>query len=275
MVPWLRPKLLTLRKSTPPTSRASPAILAQFRLASFHLYSHVGYGSEYGSPIQLDHDYALAFTVEMDRRTMAAAPEAQVVMESSRQYVEAAKIALTLGNLIRLMGYPARAHIDANYRVVAPLVARDAGLGEIGRMGILITPQYGPRVRLAVVTTSLPLIPDQPTRDPSVVDFCRSCNRCAANCPSRAIPFGDREEREGVLRWRINPDTCFRYWNVIGSDCGLCMSVCPYSHPNHWTHNLIRWAVRRSGAARRLALWMDDLFYGRKPSLHQVFAWIP
>lgn len=241
-----------------------------------HLYSHVGCGSGgYGSPIHLDHRYALALAVEMDHRAMAAAPEAQVVMESARQYVEAAKIALTLGTLIRSMGYSARAHIDGNYRVVAPLVARDAGLGEIGRMGILITPQYGPRVRLAVVTTNLPLIPDQPTRDRTVLDFCRFCKKCAENCPSRSIPFDDRQEIEGALRWRINPDTCFRYWNVIGSDCGLCMSVCPYSHPDHWTHNLVRWAVRRSGFARRVALWMDDVFYGRKPSRGRVYEWIP
>ena len=44
-----------------------------------------------------------------------------------------------LGYLIRSLAYPARTHIDGNYRVIAPLVARDAGLGEIGRMGLLMT----------------------------------------------------------------------------------------------------------------------------------------
>ncbi|MFQ6103859.1 MAG: hypothetical protein ACE5OP_06150 [Candidatus Glassbacteria bacterium] len=52
---------------------------------------------------------------------------------------------------IRNLGYPARTHIDGNYRVVCPLVARDAGIGEIGRMGLLMTPRLGPRVRIAVV----------------------------------------------------------------------------------------------------------------------------
>lgn len=244
-------------------------------LQPYHLYSHIGRGSgKYGDPIQLDHRFALAFAVEMDPRVMRTAPQAPVVMESARQYVEAAKIALTLAALIRSMGYPSRAHIDDNYRVVAPLVARDAGLGEIGRIGILITPQHGPRVRLGVVTTDLPLIPDHPTRDSSVLDFCQFCRKCAANCPSHSIPFGDREENDGVLRWRINPDTCFRYWNVIGSDCGLCMSVCPYSHADHWSHNLIRWIVRQSVFARRLALLSDDIFYGRKPSQRPVADWI-
>jgi len=243
-------------------------------LQPYHVYSHIGRGSgEYGAPIILDHRYAIAFTVEMDHTMMGPAPEAPVVMESARQYVEAARVALQLGYLIRWLGYPARAHIDGNYRVVAPLVARDAGLGEIGRMGLLMTPELGPRVRLGVVTTDLPLIPDGRRDDVSAIDFCRTCKKCAENCPSRSIPFGDREEINGALRWRIDSDSCFRYWNLIGTDCGRCMAVCPYSHPDNLAHNAVRWAIRHSGAARRGALWLDDVFYGRHPAPRPAPDW--
>lgn len=236
-------------------------------LHPYHIYSHIGRGTGvYGESITLDHRYAIAFSVEMDHSIMGYAPDAPVVMESSRKYVHVGVVALTLGYLIRSLGYPARAHIDGNYRVIAPLVARDAGLGDIGRMGILITPHLGPRVRLGVVTTSLPLIPDDRNDDASVLDFCRNCAKCVDNCPSKAIPTGDRMEIEGALRWRINADRCFRYWNTVGTDCGICMSVCPFSHPDNWTHNMMRWAVYRSGAARRIALWLDDFFYGKIPS---------
>jgi ferredoxin len=245
-------------------------------LQPYHVYSHIGRGSGmYGDPIILNHRYAIAFTVEMDHTIMQAAPEAPVVMESARQYVEAARVALQLGYLIRRLGYPARAHIDGNYRVIAPLVARDAGLGEIGRMGLLMTPELGPRVRLGVVTTDLPLIPDRRADDLSVIDFCRICKKCAENCPSRSIPFGDRQKIDGALRWRINSDTCFRYWNLIGTDCGRCMAVCPYSHPYNPPHNLVRWITRRSGAARRAALRLDDLFYGRQPKSRPAPSWMP
>ncbi|MCJ7726848.1 MAG: hypothetical protein MUP76_10750, partial [Acidimicrobiia bacterium] len=43
-------------------------------------------------------------------------------------------------------------------------------------------------------------------------------------------------------------------------------AVCPYSHPDHPAHNLVRWMLARSGAARRAGLWMDDAFYGRRPA---------
>jgi reductive dehalogenase len=234
-------------------------------LLPHHVYTHVGRGSgRWGEEIPVDHRWAIAFTVEMDFHAMRQAPEAPVVAESARQYVEAAKIAIQVASTIRRLGYPARAHIDGNYRVIAPLVAKDAGVGEIGRMGIVMTPSLGPRVRLGVVTTDLPLVADPPADDRSVIDFCTVCKKCAENCPSQSISFDDRTRIDGGWRWAIDPDTCFRYWNAVGTDCGVCMTVCPYAHPDNTAHDIVRWAIRRSGTARRAALWMDDLFYGRR-----------
>ncbi|MEN8163450.1 MAG: 4Fe-4S dicluster domain-containing protein [Acidobacteriota bacterium] len=236
------------------------------RLKPYHVYSHIGRGEgTWGDPVSLDHRWAIAFAVEMDHAAVAHAPAAPTIVESARQYVEAAKIAVQLAATIRLCGWKARAHIDGNYRVIAPLVARDAGLGEIGRMGLLMTPGLGPRVRLGVVTTDMPLAADPPGDDSAVLDFCAICRKCADACPVGAIPGGDRKPIDQGLRWAIDPDTCFRYWNVIGTDCGRCMAVCPYSHPDNMAHNAVRWAIARSGAARRVMLWMDDLFYGRSP----------
>jgi len=236
------------------------------RLRPEHIYSHVGRGaSEYGAPITLDHKFAIAFTVEIDHKIMGSAPHAPVVMESARQYVEAGRVAVQLAQTIRNWGYPARAHIDGDYRVICPLVARDAGLGEIGRMGLLMTPNLGPRVRIAVVTTDLELMPDQDVPDASMIDFCTVCGKCAENCPPKAISFDDRIEIDGALRWQISSDLCFRYWTAVGTDCGRCMNVCPYSHPDTFYHNLIRWGNERSGTFRRGTLWMDDLFYEERP----------
>jgi reductive dehalogenase len=235
-------------------------------LESAHIYTHIGRGTgTWGSEIQLDHRWALAFTVEMDHRAVAQAPEAPVVAESARQYVESAKIAIQLASVIRDQGWPARAHTDGNYRVIAPLVARAAGLGEIGRMGLLMTPRLGPRVRIGVVTTDIPLIPADQGDDLSVLDFCTICKKCATNCPVGAIPHGDRIEMDHGRRWVIDDETCFRYWNAVGTDCATCMKVCPYSHPDNLMHTLVRKAIRISPGTRSLMLRMDDAVYGRKP----------
>jgi len=258
-------KMSALLKSLAFTFGAKTAGIAELR--PHHVYSHIGRDfRRYGEPIPFEPGFAIAFSVEMDERMVRSAPRAPTVLESARQYVEAARIAVPLAAAIRSWGYPARAHIDGCYRVVAPLVARDAGLGEIGRMGLLMTPRLGPRVRLGVVTTALPLLPDPDVPDPSVIDFCERCRKCARNCPARAIPEGPRIEIDGALRWRIDGDACFRYWNTIGTDCARCMAVCPYSHTDNAIHGAVRRGIKQSRTFRGAAVRLDDVFYGSKPA---------
>jgi ferredoxin len=239
-----------------------------------HVYSHSGRGtSPYGQALDIEHTHSIAFTVEMSYEMMGTAPKAPVVMESARQYVEAAAIALQVRILLSRLGYRARAHIDGDYQVIAPLVARDAGLGEIGRMGLLMTPDLGPRVRIGVVTTDAPLIPDVRRDGAAMIDFCTRCKKCADNCPSRSISFDDRQMYDGAFRWKIDPVSCFRYWNVIGTDCGVCMKVCPYSHPDTFFHNILRGVISHSGPGRRIAHKLDDVFYGRYPKVRPAPNW--
>lgn len=246
------------------------------KLQPYHIYSHVGRGAgEYGTPIHLTHPFAVAFTVEMEHAMVRTAPAAPTLLESGRKYAEAAMVAILLAKTIRAMGYPARAHVDGNYRVIGPLVAWDAGLGEFGRMGLLITPELGPRVRLGVVTTNLPLVPDGRRPDPSVLDFCAVCLKCAENCPVRAIPFDARQEIGGALRWQIDQEICYRYWCVTGTDCALCVAVCPYAHPDTLFHNLVRRAAQHSGLARRAVIPLDQLFYGAGPRPQPPPGWLP
>jgi len=239
-----------------------------------YIYTHVGRGAGiYGEPIDLDHRFAIAMTFEMDHALIGANPRPPGIMETGHEYVASAMAAVQLAAAIRNLGYPARAHFEGNYQVIAPPIARDAGLGEIGRMSILMTPSEGPRVRLSVVTTDLPLIPDKPTIDPSVIDFCRMCKKCATTCPSQAISFDERKVTNDALRWVIDPEACYSYWTKVGTDCGVCMRVCPYAHGSSWHHQLIRRGIRRSGFFRRAALVMDDIFYGKAPKSRPVPGW--
>ena len=235
------------------------------KLVDYHIYSTGGRAERYGKDYSRQYEFAIAFTVEMDKDMVSSAPSGTIVMESGQQYLESGKIAIQLGKFIRNLGYEARAHIDGNYEVVCPLVARDAGLGEIGRMGLLMTPMLGPRVRIAVVTTNLPLNIDYPLHDYSMIDFCIKCKKCADSCPSQAISFDDMHEVDGIKRWQINQEACFSLWCSLGTDCGRCMSVCPFSHPDNLMHNVIRAGIKNSSMFRSLALKLDDTIYGRKP----------
>lgn len=243
-------------------------------LQDYHLYSYGGRDERYNQKIDCGHKFAIAFTVEMDKATTSCGPYAPIVMESAQQYLSSGAIATQLAAFIRNLGYNARAHIDGNYLVVCPLVAKDAGLGEIGRMGLLMTPHQGPRVRINVVTTDLPLCQDKPTHDLSVLDFCQRCKKCADTCPANAIPQAGMLEIDGVKRWQISQEACFTYWCKSGTDCGRCIGVCPYAHADNLLHNLIRFGIKNNYFFRRLALWLDDFFYGRYPAPKSFPKWL-
>lgn len=239
-----------------------------------YVYSHIGRGPGlYGEEIELDHHYAIVIGVEMDWRMVRTAPAAPTLVESAWEYVEAAKVAIIIARYLRFLGYSARAHIDANYRVLAVPLAWKAGLGELGRMGYLITPRFGPRVRLSVVTTDAPLKTDRPIAF-GVQDFCRRCKKCAVNCRAGAIPEGEKPVVRGVEKWELDRERCYTLWRALGTDCAICMRVCPYSHPDGNFHNLVRWFIKRSAIARQLAVWLDDLLYGKRPDPGPPLRWM-
>lgn len=239
-----------------------------------HVYSHVGRRKEYGTEVDLSHKYAIAFTVEMNHESLSYTPKGPIIMESAQQYLNAGTIAVQIAQFIRNLGFDARAHIDANYRVICPIVAQDAGLGVIGRMGLLMTPKLGPRVRIGVITTELELPVDKGSEDLTAVQFCEICKKCATNCPSSAISNNSGKENDKWIPWKIDQEKCFTYWCKAGTDCGRCVTVCPYSHPNNAIHNTIRWAIKQNSFNRWLALKLDDFFYGRKPLLNQLRDWM-
>ena len=238
-------------------------------------YSHVGRGPEkWGSPIEVKHKFAIVFAVEMDYRMVSNAPFSPTAVESGRQYQRAALISVTLAHYIRSIGYSARAHIsESNYQAMLPPFAYLAGLGELGRMGYIITEKFGPRVRLGMVTTDLPLIPDKP-KTFGVQDFCSFCKKCAENCPARAIPFGEKQIVRGVEKWQLNYESCYFFWRKIGTDCALCMYTCPYGKATNFFHALIRKYSTLSHFARRVCKIGDDFFYGRKPRKKDYPAWM-
>ncbi|NIP41527.1 MAG: 4Fe-4S dicluster domain-containing protein [candidate division Zixibacteria bacterium] len=90
------------------------------------------------------------------------------------------------------------------------------------------------------------------------------CKKCAVNCPSNAIPYGDQTTVRGIEKWQLNREACLMAWRVMVSDCGLCMKTCPFSHPPAFVHDMVRLGIKNSPFARKISAWGDDLFYGKK-----------
>ncbi len=181
----------------------------------------------------------------------------------------------SLAKFIASLGYKAIA--CGNDTTLSVPLAVDAGLGQLGRFGALITPEFGPRVRLCKVITDLPLVPTDPI-DFGVTEFCDICQKCAEYCPAQAILYGKRTHKSriastnpGLLKWPLDGEKCLRFWYMNGAktekgmyhiDCYQCINVCPFNKIPGIGHDLVRWFVRKKiGAIDRLLLLGDDIFY--------------
>ena len=227
---------------------------------------------DWGQKIEAKHKYAIVFATEMGFELVGTAPHTATTIASMGNYAKGAFIATQLAAYIANLGYSATANHLRHYDAVLVPLAVDAGLGEVGRLGYLMTKDFGPRVRLGAVTTDLALVPDNPV-DIGAEDFCNICKKCANCCPSNSIPLDEKKEVNGTLRWKLNAETCFDYWGKVGTDCNICMHVCPWSHANTFPHRIIRSLITRNWISRRLFNWMDDIFYGKKPKPKPAPVW--
>ena len=182
-----------------------------------------------------------------------------------------AQMSLIYANLvsyIRELGY------EAVQNKAQPMpVALAAGMGELGRNGMVITEKFGARVHLGdPILTNMPLVADKPI-DIGVSDFCRVCKKCANTCPTNSISVEDKVVHNGVEKYKINWEQCYRlrahvmdFWEI----CLTCVTVCPYTKPRAWWHTLAVQTLKRTPQSLRMLTvyglkWLDDTFWGTVP----------
>ena len=179
--------------------------------------------------VELPFEYAVVVGLSMDREAMACVPQDPAAAEVMRVYKEVSRIAIRLSQQIRKMGWPARAYGNPNSTDILHIpLAVNAGLGELGKHGSMISTEFGSNFRLAAVLTDLPLACDEPV-DIGVQDLCLSCRRCVTDCPPDAI-YDEEQLVRGRKKWYVDFDKCIPYF-VKTNGCAICIEVCPWSVP--------------------------------------------
>jgi len=188
-------------------------------------YTVRGRGKEYGQPVNPPGKNGIVFAVHMNPEEIHFAPTPRSSAEVVNAYSRLALMGLIIAQTIRAWGWDATCTMDGRADLVLPVAARYAGLGSIGRSGLLLSDDHGPCIRLGAVVTNLPL--KRSERQPAKANkLCASCNRCAEACPAKAIDDGFYQD--GSFQ-PVNDDACFIQWQKKGTDCGLCLSHCPLS----------------------------------------------
>ena len=230
--------------------------------------AHYTGAAQAGDPIDIPEDFQYVIVLvrgmgyEMVKRSPAIEADTDLV------YATTGFTACSLATYITEIGY--RAIPSVNGLGIDVAFAVDAGLGEMGRMGLLMTREFGPRCRIGKVFTNLPLEIDRPI-DIGVQAFCEKCERCSQHCPSGAIKSGERTEKpwdesnsRGMLKWPVHAMKCLDWWVKNGSHCSVCIRVCPWNKPNTWFHRGVRMMAERN-ILTRLMVGMDEwMGYGKQ-----------
>jgi ferredoxin len=206
---------------------------------------------------------------QMDKELVQTYPSALGGAATGREYSHEAAIVMQVAAYIRNLGYQAVASMNDTGLVIP--MAIQAGLGEYARNQLVITPEFGPRLRFSKIFTDMPLEADKPKR-PGVANFCDICTKCVDACPVKALPSGRPKTGgglssiKGVRKWTSDAEKCFSFWATLSTDCAICMRVCPFNRDfSTWSQRI--WLKLALSPARRIALWMDRYRDGRiKPS---------
>lgn len=242
------------------------------------IYSHwFNLHTRENGPLEIPSEckYAIALAFEMDYEMFRTSPTEVASAATGLGYSDMAFVAGSLAHFIRNLGYTAIP--CGNDTALSIPIAIDGGLGELGRHGMIITPVFGPRIRLAKVFTDLPLTADKPIEF-GVLHFCEKCKKCAEHCPGQAISHGARTDKalnvsnnSGILKWPVDAEKCFGFWAKNGTCCGNCIRVCPFNKAKGFLHSSVRWFVRNTP-------WLDgflkniDTVMGYDKSL-KAFQW--
>ena len=196
----------------------------------------------------------------MDKGLVDTYPSALASSAAGFEYSREAAIVTQMTTYIRSLGYEALGSMN-DTALVIPYVIQ-AGLGEYGRHQMVITPEFGPRVRFSKIFTTLPLHYDEPKHH-GITEYCNKCTKCADACPPKALPKGppsynviNKSTIKGVKKWSANCEKCFDYWTKLKTDCAICMRVCPFNRDFNSLRGKIFWKMATS-FLQPIALWWE------------------
>jgi epoxyqueuosine reductase QueG len=175
------------------------------------------------------YDNAIVLTMEMDKQKMDTAPSPASHLAAVEIYHYLGDAVIAIARFLRAHGYAAHAGHPLMGLALYPPLAQRAGLGWRGRHGMLITPQFGPRVRLAAVFTNIENLPFFTEENPHrwIPTYCQSCGLCIKQCPAGAI-YEQPIPRENGLVTCVDVDQCFpQFAEHYG--CSVCIRVCPFN----------------------------------------------
>ena len=217
---------------------------------------------------------AICLAIEQDYERTQTLPSVPAEIAHSGTYRLSSGGAMELAEYIRSLGYHAQVHNPSENSAPWIPMFVNAGLGQLGACGYLLTPHVGSRCRLIMITTDAKVTYDQPV-DYGMHAFCQVCQVCVNRCPGRAL-MRDKIWWRGIEKNKVYFKRCrpvmARYMN-----CGICMMVCPiqkYGMQNVLEHYAATGQVLGKGTHELEGYTLEDRGYfgpGEMPVFEREF----
>jgi len=248
---WARIKYQPFKMPTGKTVYAPYNIFKYLQNREVEVFGHYVFDADWEKYAGFKPKSVIAIAIEMDYGAIRTSPSLLEDAAAGKAYSNMGEITYKLAVFLRELGY--KAIPSGNDTGMSVPIAVQAGLGEAGRNGLLVTQKYGPRVRIAKVYTDLELVPDKP-KSFGVREFCRLCLKCADACPGQAI---SHEKEARVLqpedcspsenpythKWHAEAARCLSFMGYNAA-CMNCISVCSWNKIKQWNHDVARIATQ-------------------------------
>ena len=168
--------------------------------------------------------HAICLALEQDYEKTQTIPSMDAEDTHFGTYARQGPLTVKLVDYIHSLGYQCQVSGPTwHYGPMIPMFV-DAGLGQLGANGQLLSPHFGSRARLQIIFTDAKLTHDQPV-DYGIHSFCQECKVCVDRCPGRAL-MPEKVWYRGVEKNKLAFKRC-RPVMARYEGCGICMKVCP------------------------------------------------
>jgi epoxyqueuosine reductase QueG len=169
----------------------------------------------------LKYSNALVFTFPIGMDIVNEVPSEKTQRLNDVLYAHFGNITYELSDFLRKEGFATQAIHPMDGTIGFSQLGEEANLGFIGKNGLLITPELGPRLKVSAILTSIENLP-YVEKNPHewIRNYCQRCSKCIKGCPQDALI----EKQDKLAKADLIDEKCIG----CSQGCTYCIESCPF-----------------------------------------------
>ena len=169
----------------------------------------------------LNYSNAIVLTYPIGMDIINEIPSDKAQIFNNYLYAKFGDITYTLSDYLRKEGYETQVAHPMEGLIDLAKLGQETGLGYIGKSGLLISPELGPRLKVSAILTTIENLPfSEENSHKWIKDYCMRCNKCIKACPEKALT----ENNDILAKTNIDDAKCIG----CSQGCTYCIEACPF-----------------------------------------------